>query len=368
MQAHTYTSVVDPKLSALFNAMFHSVPPKNFISSPLSVYLALAMVAEGASTEALKELQAAMAFGNKPAIINDKVSQAVFNLTKADPEAVVIKFSNSIYIANGFAVKDAYKKTLVSQYKAEAANVDFASPGTVKLVNDKISAATNGLIKDAVDQFTPTTQCVLVNTVYFKGKWATPFEKEETADADFTRIDGSKTKCKMMHKGGLYVGYLEGQNRKLISISYKDAGYKFVIELPTDRQLNGSSSELVIEVANSQQSKVNVFIPKFKATAKLELAPILKNLGIKGIFAGGLEGISSSPLAVSSVIHQACVSVDEFGTEAAAVTIMRMLGCAMSREPPKEFRADSPFYFHIVDAERQITLFSGAVTDPQQSN
>ena len=69
-------------------------------------------------------------------------------------------------------------------------------------------------------------------------------------------------------------------------------------------------------------------------------------------------------LAISAVVHQAYVDVDERGTEAAAATAVVASRHAMAAAPPRQFRADHPFLFLIRDHVTGSILFLGRVVRP----
>jgi serine protease inhibitor len=77
---------------------------------------------------------------------------------------------------------------------------------------------------------------------------------------------------------------------------------------------------------------------------------------------GNFGGISDSGLAVSDAIHRANITVDERGTEAAAVTGIAFAVCG--RCGPTAVRADHPFAFAIVHRPTKTPLFIGHVADP----
>ena len=67
-------------------------------------------------------------------------------------------------------------------------------------------------------------------------------------------------------------------------------------------------------------------------------------------------------LFISDVIHQAFVTVDEQGTEAAAATAV--LVARVVSEPP-EVAIDRPFIFLVRDSDTGAILFLGRVLDPR---
>ncbi|MCX7009448.1 MAG: serpin family protein, partial [Kiritimatiellaeota bacterium] len=114
----------------------------------------------------------------------------------------------------------------------------------------------------------------------------------------------------------------------------------------------------------------NVFLPKFKMTAKFELSRIMATLGMKDAFTGnadfsGMDG--QRDLAISAILHKAFVDVNEEGTEAAAATAVVMKAMAMLEpEPPAVLRADHPFLFLIRERSTGSILFLGRIADPTQ--
>ncbi len=71
-------------------------------------------------------------------------------------------------------------------------------------------------------------------------------------------------------------------------------------------------------------------------------------------------------LSVDRVVHQATVTVDRYGTEAAAATavMMRRTSARTPVEPPITIVVDRPFYFAITTIDDALPLFMGRVTDP----
>jgi serpin B len=90
----------------------------------------------------------------------------------------------------------------------------------------------------------------------------------------------------------------------------------------------------------------------------------LTKLGMADVFDGraDLTGIAAG-LHVSDAIHRANVTVDERGTEAAAVTGIAV-GTAGRTGSPIIMRADRPFAWAIVHEPTGTPVFVGHVSDP----
>jgi serpin B len=69
-------------------------------------------------------------------------------------------------------------------------------------------------------------------------------------------------------------------------------------------------------------------------------------------------------LFVGMVIHQANITVDEQGTEAAAATAVGMRATSAPMDPPVELTIDRPFLYAVRDTATGAVLFLGRVSDP----
>ena len=107
-------------------------------------------------------------------------------------------------------------------------------------------------------------------------------------------------------------------------------------------------------------------IPRFKFDQTLNVIEILRGMGINKVFTpkgcDGFLGIFKTKQAgcVTNFTHKVCVSVDEIGVEAAAISsisISRSLG--RKDLDYLTLRLNRPFLFFIVDEESRLILFSG---------
>ena len=106
-------------------------------------------------------------------------------------------------------------------------------------------------------------------------------------------------------------------------------------------------------------------MPRFEFETSLQLSGALSSLGMPNAFSGsadfsGMVPSDGSP-QIDEVYHDAYVSVDEEGTEAAAATAVTMVASAPSKSFDLTF--DRPFLFCIRDRPTDAVLFLGRVTD-----
>ena len=112
--------------------------------------------------------------------------------------------------------------------------------------------------------------------------------------------------------------------------------------------------------------EVQVLLPKFKMTTRLDLITTLTQMGMPNAFSrneADFSGLSETPKFISQLIHQAWVEVNEEGTEAAAATVAAMATAAFDIEI-QLFHADHPFIFLIRHNPSQSILFLGRLVTP----
>lgn len=349
-------------LLRLFEQLKPEAKGKVLVSSPLSVYLCLALLGEGLTGNSFSQLKQVFGYKDHPQVVPGQIQQALKALTSAANSGVLVAISNSVYSAHDYPLKAAWIETLKDVYGSHAETVNFGDAATLPKINGRITEATHGVLKNTIQKLDSNTASVLVNTIYFKGNWAVSFDPKETKKGSFTKSDGSSIQVDFLRKNGSKFALHTGANAEYLAIPYAGENVFFIVELFNSKKIDNSSVEDVLQAANNpNRFNVNIKIPKFKAESRLDLIPVLKSLGVSGIFGASADfaNISDAPLMVSQVIHQAFIQVDEVGTEAAAATV-----AVMSRCMPEVFEAHTPFAFHIVDRKSQLVLFSGAVDSP----
>jgi serine protease inhibitor len=202
---------------------------------------------------------------------------------------------------------------------------------------------------------------VLANAVYFKGDWVTRFD--EARPAPFTRADGSAVQADTMHVIAPDLGYAEGDGWQAVELPYADSDLSMLVMIPTD----GSDPGTLLDPAALAQVRADVrphvvelFLPKWDFETSIDLLPPLRDLGLTAV--DDFSGISDVDLFVDQAIHRADITVDESGTEAAAVTGIAFRVCAGCGPPI--VHADHPFVFAIVHEPTGTPLFIGRVADP----
>jgi serpin B len=256
-------------------------------------------------------------------------------------------------------------------------NYERAAEAARVTINQWVEDKTRHKITDLIGPgvLNALTRMVLVNAIYFKGTWATPFPASATRPARFYARPNRTLTVPFMHQHGSF-RYGENDQLQILALPYAGQQLEMLVLLPRSRDGIASLESSLTPVslaawtAGMRQHEVNVAVPRFKVSSGISLAETLKAMGLNDAFDpsradfSGLDG-RARWLYLSAVLHKAYVEVNEQGTEAAAATAVVVgVRSVMRKDPPREFRADHPFVFLIRDVKTASILFAGRVTTP----
>ncbi len=350
----------------------------NLFFSPYSISTALAMTYAGARGETAAQMAKTLRFTLPPADLHPAFAALSAQMHAVQQTGQVqLSIANSLWPHKSYPFLEDYLALVKKNYGTTITPVDFAKEESKareqinQWVEEKTQKKITNLIGAPLDAM---TRLVLVNAVYFKGKWESPFEAAQTRQAPFFIAEQKSVQVPLMSQTHEFK-YMEYTEVQVLELPYAGKALSMVVILPvggTPQELakveRVLSAERLIEWrAQMQMQKMEIFLPKFKVTwGAHSLKNPLLALGMRDAFAeanadfSGMDG--HKDLFVADVIHKAFVAVDEAGTEAAAATAEMM--CPSVPAPTPVFRADHPFLFLIQENATGSILFLGRVTDP----
>ncbi|MCU7730519.1 serpin family protein [Actinoplanes sp. KI2] len=339
---------------------------QNTITSPLSVAVLLAMVLAGADGDTATRMAEVLHLGERRDV---RVGALLREL--ADTDEVKLSVADALWASPRTPLQKDFQDFVRRTFGATVEQDDLASPQIVRTIDDWASKNTGGRIDHIASDLglpDPQSAVVLLNAVYFLGRWQTPFDAGNTRPAPFAVGGGAPVDVPTMWLGHTTLGYAQLDGYRMLRLPYgKHGRYGMEIMLPDrGRSLSGLLAGLDEAKWRSAVGRLGeteieqVTLPKFELRWSGGLLKPLQRLGLPTT---GFSSMSAADPALTTVVHKTYVKVDEQGTEAAAVTGGNM---AMSaRANPLEFRVDRPFAFTISDTETGAILFLGAVTDPR---
>lgn len=356
----------------------------NFVFSPYSAAVALAMTRAGAAGETLTQmtdvLHADLA-GDLDAGLNT-IDQALATRSGeyqgGGNKKVKLQLgtANQLWGQSNYPFRSAFLDRLAAHYGAGMRLVDYikAPEDARKTINAWVSDQTKGRIQQLIPEgiLNSDTRLVLTNAIYLTAPWLYPFERQATAEAPFARLDGSSVQAEMMRLNR-ELRYVEASGYKAVELPYVDGSLAMLVIVPDKGSFAQFQSALDPEtladiVGGLDNAQVRLGLPKFEFRTQAGLKAPLIELGMPVAFDGDAADFSGmSPdgknLYIQDVLHEAFIAVDEDGTEAAAATAV-VVGRVSAPERQVELTVDRSFLFLIRDTETGAVLFMGRVVDP----
>ena len=347
---------------------------KNVFFSPYSLSTVMAILYAAAEGETKAQIQKTFHYP-APAILNPN-SAALYNqFNKPNPDYKLATV-NDLWMQQGLTLNKSYADTVQHYYSGQVTALDFeGSPDPARqTINKKIADKTKQLIPELLPKgsIKSDTAVVLTNAIYFKGDWTMPFTAERTSAQPFYNAIGRASTVQMMQQQS-YFSYYEDKHIQVVQLPYKGDDLSMLVVLPkfnhklAMQQLTKSLSATKIKQWRSGlvRQEVDLQLPKFKLDARYQMKTLLADMGMPKAFNNGAEFnlyADGTPIKLDEVYHQAVVTVDEKGTEAAAAA--GAVGMYVGMSYPVEFKADHPFMFMIKDNKTDAILFLGQVNKP----
>jgi serpin B len=356
--------------------------PGNLVFSPASIELALAMARPGArgatATQMDKVMHGAGADALGPAINALQAAlesrNGTFMAFDGNNQPVALHVANSAFGQRDLTFLPDYLAALASRFGAGIRLVNYKTDaeGARGLINQWVSDQTEKRIPQLLQAGTldEMTRLVLVNAIYMKAPWLTPFVKDMTGPGAFTRVDGSVVQVPLMSRPEMSLPYAKGAGWQAVELPYLGGALAMDVIVPNDfnafqATLNGGT--FADAVAAMTPHMVDLSMPKFDIQTSTDLGEQLVAMGMPLAFDGTKADFSGmtaqEQLYISAVIHQANITVDESGTEAAAATAV-VMGTTSLPVGVVNLTIDHPFLFAVRDVPTGAVLFLGRVVDP----
>ena len=335
---------------SLFNQLNKKNKNKNLNISPLSIFQALSLTTNGANGETQTELLQLL--DNKQM---EEINYINSNILSK------IKENSSLEIANAIMSKLTPLPNFIQIAKDNYLS-EIQPLNNVKQINKWCDNKTHGKIKKIIDKLESNVYMIILNAVYFKGKWNIPFSEDLTTKKAFYNFNSKNNEKKvdtMINTD--YFSYFEDSNLQAIEFLFQKDDMSALIILPNDKLdindfidiIDKDNEYLYTIIDNFKDSKVYIEIPKFEIEYGESLKELLKDMGVNLAFNTNADFSKirvQNDLLIDDVIHKTYIKVNEEGTEAAAFTAVEMLD--MGAEPIEEEKIynmviNRPFLFII---------------------
>lgn len=342
-------------------------PKQNVFISPLSIFMALAMTESGAGGATRDAMRQALAV--PPGLSDDQLrgsASALMKVLQAERGAELL-IANGLWSDSSMPMSQDFVKRCNTFYQADVTSLDFQKPAAANEIEKWVKEKTHGKITGLISpDALLNTRALLTNAVYFHGKWAHQFPKNETAPQSFHLATGGVKKVQMMHQDSLAGAYRQGDGFEAAALDYRGSHIRLYAILPS----RGSSPEQALAKisvdklkASAGHVELDLRMPRFTLDYKEELKDTLSGMGMDAAFQSGADfaPMGSPGFFIGGVVHKTRLEVDEEGTTAAAAT-----GVAMLASVPrvKTLVFDRPFALLLCDTQTNAVLFAGVVYEP----
>ena len=361
-----YTAVGD-----LGQALLGRVKGDNPLVSPLSAYIALSMAAEGAKGKTAEEFTSLLGgdAASRGKALRDLASALEFlGEGKGD-----LALANSFWIDENAVIREEYLRRLAQDYRAEGYAGPLSSESVTDAMNAWVKEKTQGRISGIFSEPPdPDTVLILINTLYFKGAWLSPFSEYGTKEGDFITGTGESVRVPFMNQSAGEFEYCKsadfegvilpftgspGKNAKMIFLKPQGMTARALAE-----KLDGKSLSQV----SGKVSRIDLSLPSFTAETGVDLRKILPELGLTSAFdpeTADFGGMGPGRLFIGSAFQKVRIAVDEKGAEGAAASYVDMESESIP-EPDFSLAFDRPFVYAVVDSFSGVPFFMGIVDDP----
>lgn len=367
--------------AAVLASYLTEFPDANALASPLSLSLILALLAPGATDPTAQGFDAQLGASGED---RDRVWSAIqtsVNRNDGDPdgfdpeeipEEPLVHLANHVVIREGVTVEQNYLDTVLRWLAAQIEQVPLDD---IKANLDAWAEKnTGGLIPKSGVTPTPNTMLVLQNALLFAARWAVPFDSNNTYTQAFTLADGSTVEADLMHNS-LDLPFAEGEGWTAVRLDYKggqsDAGKGLALDviLPDAGTLPADLDAGAWTAASAALDQVEETVVVELALPKVDLSSTPKSLvevlREQGLNLDGFDAIAPR-LAVTEVLQQVRLIMDEEGTVAAALT-EAMVETTAALDSGRPFVVDHPYALRLRDLDSGATLLEAAIMDPTAS-
>lgn len=345
---------------------------ENIMISPFSITSALSMVLNGAAGDTYDAVRHTLRYDDKTLQeINETYLKLMKDMIPVDPR-VTMEIANSVWVEKRLTVKQPYIDALKTWYLAEARNIDVSDPGAVDMVNGWIEDKTHDKIQDMLDNLSPDLAMLLINAIYFNGKWRYEFDIKDTQNKPFYLTLGNSVQVPMMYQEEKFAVTTTG-DATLVELPYGQGNYSMVVMLPDEDVSLASAAATLnpedwaewMQRLSNGTTEIQLSLPKFEYEYKRELKDDLTALGMGIAFGKGADfsNISDQSILISRVLHQTFIKTDEEGTEAAAATVVEFEFTSMPMTTVVNI--NRPFLYFIRETTTGTIVFMGQVVDPR---
>lgn len=363
-----------PKANEFATDLFKKAYAKeqgNTCVSPASVFLTLAMTANGDNGECRDEILHILGYGDGPEVLHELNVYSNALLVEATDfnGDTQCGFTNSLWHSPDFKLLSSFTDVLKEIFGAADVNIWLGDEAGRTALNKFVEENTRGMIKDFLKEPMHIDLGIL-NTTYFKGTWKQKFDEKNTSKGSFQNLDGSKVKTNFMSLTDM-MAYSYSNGITAVRLPYAGDRYTMTLIMPDeDIEFNDMIRDLEGGTINDistrlKSGRVELKLPKFQQESNNNIIGILQEMGLDRTSFPGIMNAASDPLELNAFQHAVKIIVNEKGTEGGAASLGGFFSTSVLNPeamPVEHISFDRPFIYTIQDNISGTVLFMGAET------
>ena len=338
--------------------------------SPLSLYYALALAAQGASGTTEQEFLDLLGVGDREELA--EACGKLYRLLYTDNEIGQLKLADSLWMSGKSKFKKDFIQKAQDDFYSDLFLVDFGDEETGKAMGEWIVEHTNGTLAPQIATSEEDALAVL-NTVYLYDEWSSRFGEEQNTEGAFTTLSGEESDVTYMNQEFDFLPWLIGDGYTGTSLGLKNGG-SMVLILPEEgtdirELLTAEKLEEMFGDTQGEIGKVNLSLPKFTFGDSMELIPALREMGMESAFGdeADFSNMTDEDILISQIRQETHIGLEEEGVEASAYTELMLAGTSMpAEEEALQLCFDRPFLYGILDSTG-VPLFLGLCGNPDDA-
>ena len=348
-------------------------PRQNVFLSPLSVFLGLSMIENGASGQvkiAMRRVLGLPLDATESAV--NEFAAGLLNNFRSNGKAE-FSIANALWADLDSAFVPEFVENCEKVYGATAQALDFRQPSAATTINQWISEKTQGHISEMIaPSALAKLSAILANAIYFKGIFVERFPPDFTRLKKFQLADGQSKRVQMMMNGGLANSYRCGEGFEVAIRRYENTDVALCMILPAQGKMpQDVLTEDVIHALFKPDEGFQLCLemPKFTVNFNASLRASLSRLGMGIAFEypdADFSSLATPDFVLSESVHKTRLEVDEDGTVAlAAIYNYGAAGAACAPPvPTKTLIFNRPFAVLLLNTKTRTVVFGGVVYDP----
>ncbi|XP_072537353.1 plasma protease C1 inhibitor [Salminus brasiliensis] len=371
--SRSWKAVVSESITAfsahLYSKLRSTQKGRNLLISPISIASLLSHLLLGARGQTRTELENALYLPIDFSCLHSEMKKMREEMKES------LHVASQMFYNPRHQLGEAFVNQSLEFYDTVPEKLTDSSENNTEKINTWVKKKTQNKISKLVDSVEPSTEFILLNAVYFIGKWKGSFE-EIVKNGEFITFSGEQVSVPSLYssKFSLAMKYMTTLKAQVGKFALTGGSSLYVL-VPTaltekalaqvEDNLNENSLRAMVQELNMiTPVSAEVTLPKTKLSINTDLASLLKKIGLSGLFdSPNLCAVFSEEeyVELTDGRHRAYLSLTEQGVEAAAAS-----GVSFSRSF-NTFSAMQPFVFVVWSEQTDSPLFMGRVIDPTEA-